>query len=71
MQTISVTSTGATVELSKQDLAILANVGVEVFGGALNVSESHWESVPMPSTRQEAKDLLLEFVPIYSSVKSA
>lgn len=59
-----------TVELTKKEVAFLGGLRAELFGGAFNVSDDEWVSVPLSMSRAEARAFLLEFRQPYLALQT-
>lgn len=68
MKVLTTSPEGAQVELTKLELQILGSIGAEGFGGALDMDEGVWRTVGMPSTKEEAEDLMNHFLKVFAEI---
>lgn len=72
MKVIDVKSNGATVQLTDDELCLLASLSVEIFGGAFIIREGEWSTVPMGGySYAEADEFMREFREIFAKVREA
>lgn len=48
------------VELTRAEISTIADIGLEVTSGSLNISESQWQSALLPVSKSEARALFDE-----------